>query len=312
MPVYAYLAKALGLLLGSWGAGAVVISLVAGYLACLVLYRIVRMRADDDVALWAVVFFACAPLAALFQVGYAESLFLLWLFLSLWFVMRRRYGWLYLLIPLMGFTRPGRARLRAVPRPLRHLALVLPPSRAARRARDRAHRRARPAGGRGRFLVAGHRGGRDRRSRRLPRDRARLAAQLARCDRRGLRALRRLRAGSGVLVRLVGAGAGDRVRRARGIRRRRRGSAALRAAREAAWASRRACGRRATSSTCSRCSSRSRASSACWCRCRPLWGAVAMPRSVWWRIGVLAACLVGQWWWIYNMYALGNTYWQIP
>ena len=57
--------------------------------------------------MWAVVFFACAPLAALFQVGYAESLFLLWLFLSLWLVMKRRFGWLYLLIPLMGFTRPG-------------------------------------------------------------------------------------------------------------------------------------------------------------------------------------------------------------
>jgi hypothetical protein len=39
----------------------------------------------------------------------------------------------------------------------------------------------------------------------------------------------------------------------------------------------------------------------------PMWGAVAMPRSRWWRIGVLAACLLGQWWWIYNMYALGNT-----
>ena len=48
-----------------------------------------------------------APLAALFQVGYAESLFLLWLFLSLWLVMKRRFGWLYLLIPLMAFTRPG-------------------------------------------------------------------------------------------------------------------------------------------------------------------------------------------------------------
>jgi hypothetical protein len=44
----------------------------------------------------------------------------------------------------------------------------------------------------------------------------------------------------------------------------------------------------------------------------PLWGAAAMPRSAWWRGGVLLACLLGQWWWIYNMYALGNTYWQIP
>ena len=38
----------------------------------------------------------------------------------------------------------------------------------------------------------------------------------------------------------------------------------------------------------------------------PLWGAVALPRSTACRVGVLAACLVGQWWWIYNMYALGE------
>lgn len=44
----------------------------------------------------------------------------------------------------------------------------------------------------------------------------------------------------------------------------------------------------------------------------PLWGAVAAPKSTAWRVGVLVACIVGQWWWIYNMYAIANTYWQIP
>ena len=44
----------------------------------------------------------------------------------------------------------------------------------------------------------------------------------------------------------------------------------------------------------------------------PLWGAVAVPRSAVWRGGVLAVCLIGQWWWIYNMYALGNALWQVP
>ena len=107
MPLYAYISSWVGIVLGSWIAGAVLVSMVAGYLACLVLHRMMRMRGDDAMATWAVVFFAAGPLAALFQVGYAESLFLLWLFLSLWCVMRRRYGWLYLLIPLMGLTRPG-------------------------------------------------------------------------------------------------------------------------------------------------------------------------------------------------------------
>jgi hypothetical protein len=44
----------------------------------------------------------------------------------------------------------------------------------------------------------------------------------------------------------------------------------------------------------------------------PLWGAVAVPRSRAWRVGVLVCCLVGQWWWIYNMYGLADTYWRIP
>lgn len=107
MPIYAYLALGVGWVFQSWVAGAVIVSLVAGYLACLVLYRMLRMRGDDAMATWGVVFFAAAPVAALFQVGYAESLFLLWLFLGLWCVMRRRYAWLYLLVPLMGYTRPG-------------------------------------------------------------------------------------------------------------------------------------------------------------------------------------------------------------
>lgn len=107
MPVYPYLALALSTLTGSWPAAAVAISLVSGYLSCLVLYRLLRLRIDAPAAMWAVLLFACAPLAAIFQIGYAEALFLLWLFLALYALMRRRYVWLYVLIPLMGYTRPG-------------------------------------------------------------------------------------------------------------------------------------------------------------------------------------------------------------
>src|SRR5690606_13448237 len=44
----------------------------------------------------------------------------------------------------------------------------------------------------------------------------------------------------------------------------------------------------------------------------PLYGALAAPRSPWWRGGMLVLGLIAQWWWIYNMLALGNTYTQIP
>ncbi len=107
MPIYAYVARAVGAPFGSWIVGAVLVSLVAGYLSCLVLYRMLRTKLDRTAATWAVVFFASGPVAAMFEVGYAESLFLLWLFLALWQVMRRRYGWVYLVLALMAFTRPG-------------------------------------------------------------------------------------------------------------------------------------------------------------------------------------------------------------
>lgn len=107
MPLYAYLAQIVGAAFGSWIAGAVIVSLVAGYLSCLVLHRMLRPRVGATAAMWAVVLFSCAPLAAMFQVGYAESLFLLWLLLSLQALAERRHGRLALLLPLLAFTRPG-------------------------------------------------------------------------------------------------------------------------------------------------------------------------------------------------------------
>lgn len=44
----------------------------------------------------------------------------------------------------------------------------------------------------------------------------------------------------------------------------------------------------------------------------PLWGAVALPRALWWRISVLVLGIAAQWWWIHTMYALGSTFAQIP
>lgn len=107
MPVYAYLANAIGLPFGHFGVGAFIVSFLSGLGACLALFRLLRNRVSANVALWAVIFFANGPLGALFHVAYAESLFMLLLFLALDCVLRRSWGWLYLLIPIMGFTRPG-------------------------------------------------------------------------------------------------------------------------------------------------------------------------------------------------------------
>ncbi|MBF0815514.1 hypothetical protein E4U02_03710 [Microbacterium paludicola] len=105
MPVYAHLANILGF--GTWGVGALIVSLLGGYVACLALHALLRRRIGEGAATWAVVLFANAPLAALFQVGYAEALFLAFLMCALLALSARRWWWLYLLIPLMGYTRPG-------------------------------------------------------------------------------------------------------------------------------------------------------------------------------------------------------------
>lgn len=107
MPVYAYAAQIIGGPFASWGAGALLISLVAGFFACLALYRLLRSRIGNSAALWAVAFFSWGPLAALFQVGYAEALFTMLLLIALDLVARRRFGWLYVVIAVMAFTRPG-------------------------------------------------------------------------------------------------------------------------------------------------------------------------------------------------------------
>lgn len=107
MPLYPLLVRALAILPGSYPLVAICVSVVAGYLACLALHALLRDRVGAVAAMWAVVLFAAGPLAALFQMGYAESLFLLWLLLALRVLVRRRFAWLYLLIPLMGYTRPG-------------------------------------------------------------------------------------------------------------------------------------------------------------------------------------------------------------
>ena len=311
MPLYAYLAQGIGLPLGSWGVGAVLISLVAGYLACLVLYRMLRDRQDAVTATWAALFFAAGPLAALFQVGYAESLFLLWLLLSLWCVLRRRYGWLYLLIPLMGYTRPGvlafalflglfgvwrwfsRAREPLPAREVVHivalgalavgvgfswqlLAGVATGDPGAYLATELAWRRNWIADSSGAFL---------------PFD-GWLQGAAFWFGAWGLGAV----TGYVVLaVAIAGVAAlllfephikslGVEVR---------------------LWAASYLLYLLAVffpQSSLFRLL----------VPLSPLWGAVAAPRSTVYRVSVLALCVIGQWWWIYNMYALGNTYWQIP
>lgn len=310
MPLYAYLSEAVGLPFGAWAVGAVIVSLVAGYLASLVLFRMLTPKIGDSAAIWAVVFFAAGPLAALFQVGYAESLFLLWLFLSLWAVVQRRCGWLYLLVPLMGFTRPGVLAFalflalhgihrwvtrRAEPLPLVHvvhivavglwavvvgfswqmIAATVTGDAEAYLATELAWRRSWGVAGEDFVPLEG-----------FVRGVAFWFAHWGLGPGAGYIALALAVTGFAAILLFV-----PQVK-ALGVDLR-------------LWA----------------------ASYAVYLLLvffpqssmfrllvpmSPLVGALAVPRSAMWRVGVLCACLAGQWWWIYTMYALGNTIERVP
>ncbi|KAA9143755.1 hypothetical protein F6B41_26225 [Microbacterium lushaniae] len=311
MPLYAYLSAGLGAVLGSWGAGAVVISLLAGYGACWALHRLLRARLGPAASAWAVAFFAAGPLGALFQIAYAEALFVFLLLLALTCVVQRRYAWLYALVPVMGFTRPGILafalflglfgvwrwiRRRVEPLPVTEIvhivalgalatavgfawqgiAAIVTGDPGAYLATELAWRRNWIPDASGVFVPFEG----------FP------AAAAFWFQAWGLNTV----AGYVVLAALVVAVAAvllfePHVRRL-GVEVR-LWSAAYLVYLLAVFFPQSSIFRLLFPLA-------------------PLMGALAVPRSLAWRIGVLAAGLMGQWWWIYNMYALGNTYWQIP
>lgn len=310
MPLYAYLSAGLGFFLGSWGAGAIVVSLVAGYGACVVLYSMLRERIGGDAAMWAVVLFSCGPLAALFQVGYAETLFLFLLFLSIRCVQRRRWGWLYLLVPAMGFTRPGILAfalflgLYGIHRFVRRRSEALP-------ARDVVHIVSLGAlatlvgfswqwvaavvtGDPGAYLateLAWRRNWLGGESGFVPVDGWVKAAgfwftQWGLGPEMGYIFLFLLvvAVAAGLLLLPQVKKLGIEVRL---------WSASYLVYLLLVFFPQSSVFRLLVPAS-------------------PLFGALAVPRSLPWRLGMLALALTGQWWWIYNMYALGNTYWQIP
>lgn len=311
MPVFAFAAKAVGVVFGSWGMGALLVSFVAGYFACLALHRLLRDRIGRSAAMWSVSFFAFGPLAAMFQVGYAETLFLLLLFLALDATVRRRYAWLYLLIPIMAFTRPGilafalylglHGILRLVHRrddllsrrevvhilvlgvlatasgfAWQGIAALVTGDPGAYLATELAWRQHWIVGGVDAFIPF----------------EGWIQASSFWFGQWGLPgewgpavlALLVVAVGAALLllpqVRALGADL-------------RLWSASYLLYLLAVFFPQ--------SSTFRLLLPLS-----------PLWGAVAVPRSRLWRLGVLLACIVGQWVWIHHVYALGNTFWQVP
>ena len=310
MPVFAYAAQIIGIPLGSWGAGALVLSLVAGFVACLALHRLLRRRVGASAALWAVTFFAWGPLAALFQVGYAEVLFVMLLLIALDLVSRHRYGLVYPLIVVMAFTRPGilafalflglhgiqrwRCR-RAEPLPGAHVVHIIALGALA------------TATGFAWQVIAALVTGRAD---------AYLATELAWRRNWGIDAggfvpfdgwVRASEFWFGhwgmpswigpVVLGLLVVGLAALLIVPRAVRMLgadiRLWSASYLLYLLAVFFPQSSTFRLLLPLT-------------------PLVGAVAVPRSRVWRLGVLAACAAGQWVWIYHMYAMGDTFWRVP
>ncbi|HWI32221.1 MAG TPA: hypothetical protein VNT50_12075 [Microbacterium sp.] len=310
MPLYPWLSSALGAALGSWGAGAVLIAFAAGYACCIVLRRMLVAKVGEAASLWAVAFFASAPLGAMFQVAYPETLFLLLIMLGIVGLQRRRYGWLYALVPAMAFLRPGVLAFalmlgffgigRWISRRREPLRKHEPVHIVALAALATALGLSWP-------VIAGWVTGRSD---------AYLQTELS---------WRRLWMGDeGEFVPFEGwLQAADYWFREWGL--------------DPVWAlGAIIVGVAATAALLlfephvRRLGMEIRLWAASYLLyllavflpqssvfrllfpLSPLWGALAQPRSTTWRVAVLVACLVGQGWWIWNVYGLGNQFWHIP
>ncbi len=92
----------------SWPYAAVLVSFLAGAGAALVFHRLMRrVGLSSSQSLFAVVLFCVAPVSPLFQVAYAESLYILLLVTALLLLVERKYGWLFPVVLAMAFTRPS-------------------------------------------------------------------------------------------------------------------------------------------------------------------------------------------------------------
>ncbi|MGN7800698.1 mannosyltransferase family protein [Leifsonia sp. 22587] len=91
-----------------WPVAAVLVSFLAGAGAALVFHRLMRrVGLSPSQSLFAVVLFCVAPVAPLFQVAYAESLYILLLAVALLLLVERRYGWLFPVVLAMAVIRPS-------------------------------------------------------------------------------------------------------------------------------------------------------------------------------------------------------------
>lgn len=107
MPIFPMLVRALmGLTGAPFSYVSVVVSIAAFAGFILLADRLFRHLVGDKAALWAVAVVAFAPISPVYQVGYAESLGMVFLTLVLLGLVERRIALVAVAIPLAALTRP--------------------------------------------------------------------------------------------------------------------------------------------------------------------------------------------------------------
>jgi hypothetical protein len=108
LPAYPFLVRAImTVTFLPWSPTAVLVSFGFGLGAALLFHRLLALRLPASVSLFATVLFCAGPTSPLFQLAYAESMYLFFLMLALYLLMRRRYWWMLAPIVMMALTRPS-------------------------------------------------------------------------------------------------------------------------------------------------------------------------------------------------------------
>jgi Gpi18-like mannosyltransferase len=108
MPAYPSLVRALMLPTGApFQIVAVLVSVAFAAAAALMFYRLMNQVLPSGTALFSVVLFCFSPLSPLYQVAYAESMHTFLLMVALYLLLQRRYWLLLPVVALASLTRPS-------------------------------------------------------------------------------------------------------------------------------------------------------------------------------------------------------------
>ena len=90
-----------------WEPVSVAVSFAFSLLSALMIYRLFLLRLPPATALFAVILWCVAPLSPILQISYAESMHAFLLALALFLLLERRYAVLVSVVAIMSLTRPS-------------------------------------------------------------------------------------------------------------------------------------------------------------------------------------------------------------